>query len=270
MAGTRSSSDLSLRWSLKGKTALVTGATKGIGHAIAEELAGFGAAVHITARNETAIEECLQNWREKGYTVTGSVSDATVPDDREKLIKTVSSVFDGKLNILVNNVGMAVYKDTVDYTEEDDAKVMAANFDSGYHLSKLSHPLLKASGSGSIIFITSVGGVVALQKVSSYAACNAAINQLTKNFACEWAKDKIRANSVAPWFIKTELAEQNLQVEGIPEYIIARTPMRRLGDPNEVSSLVAFLCLPTASYITGQVICVDGGFTVNGFFPMHD
>ncbi|KAI3896059.1 hypothetical protein MKX03_001458 [Papaver bracteatum] len=269
MADTQGS-NLSPRWSLKGKTALVTGATKGIGHAIAEELAGFGAAVHITARNENAIEQCLRNWRAKGYTVTGSVSDATVPSDREKLIKTVSSVFGDKLNILVNNVGMAVYKDTVDYTEEDDAKVMASNFDSGYHLSKLAHPLLKASGAGSIIFITSVGGVVALQKVSSYAACNAAINQLTKNFACEWAKDNIRANSVAPWFIKTELAEQNLQVEGIEEYIIARTPMRRLGDPKEVSSLVAFLCLPTASYITGQVICVDGGFTVNGFFPMHD
>ncbi|MCL7028473.1 hypothetical protein MKW94_021814 [Papaver nudicaule] len=165
---------------------------------------------------------------------------------------------------------MAVYKDTVDYTDEDHAKVMATNFDSGYYLSKLAHPLLKASGSGSIIFITSVAGVVAAPKVSSYAACNGAINQVTKNFACEWAKDKIRVNSVAPWFIRTELAEKNLQVEGVEDYIIARTPMRRLGNPNEVSSLVSFLCLPTASYITGQVICVDGGFTVNGFFPPQD
>ncbi|MCL7034360.1 hypothetical protein MKW94_005364 [Papaver nudicaule] len=269
MADTQSSNP-SLRWSLKGKTALVTGATKGIGHAIVEELAGFGAAVHITSRNENDIQRCLQNWREKGYTVTGSVSDASVPADRETLIKTISSVFGDKLNILVNNVGAAVFKNTVDYTDEDIAKVMATNFDSGFYLSKLAHPFLKASGSGSIVFITSVAGIVAAPKVSSYAACNGAINQITKNFACEWAKDKIRVNSVAPWFIRTELAEKNLKVEGLEDYIIARTPMRRIGNPNEVSSLVAFLCLPSASYITGQVICVDGGFTVNGFFPTHD
>ncbi|KAI3961959.1 hypothetical protein MKX01_028385 [Papaver californicum] len=270
MGDTQCNSDLNLRWSLKGKTALVTGATKGIGHAIVEELAGFGAAVHITARHEKDIEKCLQNWREKGYSVTGSVSDASVPADREKLIKTIASVFGGKLNILVNNVGVAVYKDTVDYTDEDTAKVMATNFDSGYNLSKLAHPLLKASSSGSIVFITSAAGVVAAQKVSSYAACHGAIHQITKNFACEWAKDNIRVNSVAPWFIRTELAKQNLEVEGIEDYIIARTPMRRLGNPNEVSCLVAFLCLPSASYITGQIICIDGGFTVNGFFPTQD
>ncbi|KAI3987999.1 hypothetical protein MKX01_006622 [Papaver californicum] len=252
MGDTQCNSDLSLRWSLKGNTALVTGGTKGIGHAIVEELARFGAA------------------REKAYSVTGSVSDASVPSDREKLIKTIASLFWGKLNILVNNVGVAVYKDTGDYTVEDHAKVMATNFDSGYYLSKLAHPLLKASGSGSIVFITSAAGVVAAQKVSSYAACNGAIYQVTKNFACEWAKDKIRINSVAPWFIRTQLAKQNLDVEGVEDYIIARTPMRRLGNPNEVSSLVAFLCLPSASYITGQVIYIDGGFTVNGFFPAHD
>lgn len=271
MNDAQSSSDPSLRWSLKGKTALVTGGTKGIGHAIVEELAGFGAAVHITSRHENEIEECLRNWREKGYTVTGSVSDASVPVDREKLIKTISSVFGGKLNILVNNVGGAVFKDTVDYTDEDHAKVMSTNFDSSYYLSKLAHPLLKASGSGSIVFITSVAGIVAAPKVSSYAACNGAINQVTKNFACEWAKDKIRVNSVAPWYIRTRLAEHDLLLfEGLEDSIVARTPMRRLGNPNEVSSLVAFLSLPCASYITGQVICVDGGFAVNGFFPTQD
>ncbi|KAI3938691.1 hypothetical protein MKW92_018376 [Papaver armeniacum] len=253
MVDTQSSSDLSLRWSLRGKTALVTGATKGIGHAIVEELAGFGAAVHITSRNENDIEQCLRIWREKGYTVTGSVSDASVPADREKLIETVSSVFGGKLNILVNNVGIAVYKHTVDYTNEDDKSY-----------------LLLTSGSGSIVFITSVAGVVAVPMASTYAACSGAIHQITKTLACEWAKDQIRANSVAPWFIRTEFAGSVRRVEGVEDYVKARTPMRRIGNPDEVSSLVAFLCLPSASYITGQVICVDGGFTVNGFFPTQD
>ncbi|KAI3841166.1 hypothetical protein MKX03_000723 [Papaver bracteatum] len=270
MVDTQSSSDPSLRWSLKGKTALVTGATQGIGHAIVEELAGFGAAVHFTARNENDIAQCLRYWRQKGYNVTGSVSDASVPADREKLINTISSIFGDKLNILVNNVGLSMYKDIVDYTDEDNAKIMGTNLVSRCHLSKLAHPLLKASGSGSIVFITSVAGVVAAPLVSTYAACNGAIHQITKNLACEWAKDKIRVNSVAPWYVKTWLADQDLQVEGVEDYVKARTPMRRIGNTNEVSCLVTFLCLPSASYITGQVICVDGGFSVNGFFPTQD
>ncbi|KAJ0084952.1 hypothetical protein Patl1_31264 [Pistacia atlantica] len=92
------------------------------------------------------------------------------------------------------------------------------------------------------------------------------MNQLAKNLACEWAKDNIRTNSVGPWFIRTPLAEPLLNDEKLLEEVKWRTPMGRIGEPKEVSSLVAFLSLPAASYISGQTICVDGGFTVNGFF----
>lgn len=101
------------KWSLKGKTALVTGAAKGMGHAIVEELAGFGATIHICDLTEEAIEKCLKDWKEKGYTITGSVCDASVPAERKKLIATVSTVFNGKLDILVNNVGTAIFKDAL-------------------------------------------------------------------------------------------------------------------------------------------------------------
>ncbi|KAI3890715.1 hypothetical protein MKW92_049016 [Papaver armeniacum] len=257
-------------WSLQGKTALVTGATKGIGHAIVEELAGLGAIVHMTARNESEIQKCLKNWEEKGYKVTGSVSDASVSSDRKELIQTISTAFKGKLDILVNNAGTAIFKETSNFTDEDHSKIFATNFDSGYYLSILAHPLLKTSGSGNIVFISSVAGVVALPFVSNYASCKGAINQVTKNFACEWAKDNIRVNSVAPWSIKTPIIEREMQKEGYVERVIVRTPMRRFGAPSEISPLVAFLCLPGASYITGQVICVDGGFSINGNFPAHD
>ncbi|KAK3409953.1 hypothetical protein EUGRSUZ_J02028 [Eucalyptus grandis] len=154
---------------------------------------------------------------------------------------------------------------TVDYTLEDFSFIMTTNFESAYHLSQLAHPLLKASGTGSIVFLSSVCGVVSVSVGSIYSATKGAMNQLTKNLACEWAKDNIRSNSIAPYFIESPFTDHLLGNEKFHEEAIARTPLGRIGEPKEVSSLVAFLCLPAASYITGQTICVDGGFTVNGF-----
>lgn len=146
---------------------------------------------------------------------------------------------------------------------------MKTNFESSHHISQMAHPILKASGSGSIVFISSVGGIVAMPISSMYAVTKGAMNQLTRNLAYEWAKDNIRVNAVAPWVIKTPLidaAEQDPLTKEYLERSINRTPISRVGEPKEVSSVVAFLCFPAASYITGQVICVDGGLTINGSF----
>ncbi|XP_040992200.1 tropinone reductase homolog At5g06060-like isoform X2 [Juglans microcarpa x Juglans regia] len=203
-----SSSTPESRWSLEGTTALVTGGTKGIGHAIVEELARFGAAVHTCSRNEAELNKCMHEWEKKGFRVTGSVCDVTSPSDRQKLItSTVSSLFDGKLNILINNVGTNKIKPTTEYKAEDFSLIMSTNFESAYHLSQLSHPLLKASSAGSIVFISSTCGVVSINVGSIYSATKGAMNQLTKNLACEWAKDNIRTNCVAPSFTTTSLAE---------------------------------------------------------------
>ncbi|CAN1282624.1 Tropinone reductase homolog At5g06060 [Linum perenne] len=215
-------SKLSNRWTLHGKTALVTGGTKGLGYAIVEELAGLGAIVHTCSRNQAELSKCLNEWKNKGLEVTGSVCDVTSAAEREKLIETLSSQFEGKLNIL-------------------------------------------ASGDGSIVFISSVGGVVSLSTGSIYGATKGAINQLAKSLACEWAKDNIRTNSVSPWYTRTPLVEQDLENEQFVEAIVSRTPLGRIAEAEDVSSVVAFLCMPAACYVTGQTICVDGGFTVNGF-----
>ncbi|KAM0862401.1 hypothetical protein ACQ4PT_045288 [Festuca glaucescens] len=255
------------RWSLHGKTALVTGGTRGIGRAVVEELAALGAAVHTCSRKEAELGERLKEWEAKGFRVTTSVCDLSVRDQRERLVVEVAERFGGKLDILVNNVGTNIRKPTTEYSAEEYSFVMATNLESAYHLCQLTHPLLKASASGSIVFISSVCGVVAASSGTIYAMTKGAINQLTKNLACEWAKDGIRTNSVAPWYITTSLTEGLLANKEFEASVMSRTPLRRVGEPGEVSSLVAFLCMPGSTYITGQTISVDGGMSVNGFYP---
>ncbi|EOY33947.1 NAD(P)-binding Rossmann-fold superfamily protein isoform 2 [Theobroma cacao] len=151
-------------------TALVTGGTKGIGYAIVEELAALGARIHTCSRNETDLNKCLLDWDAKGFQVTGSVCDVSSQAQREKLINTVSSEFGGKLNILINNVGTSVLKPTPDFTAEDFSFIMGTNFESAYNLCQLAYPLLKASGAGSIVFLSSVSGVVSVSFGSLYGA----------------------------------------------------------------------------------------------------
>ncbi|CAN1135140.1 Tropinone reductase homolog At5g06060 [Linum perenne] len=237
------------KWSLKGKTALVTGGNRGIGYAIVEELCGKGAAVHICCRSQEDINRRIQEWKAKGFQVSGSVCDLTSSSDRHKLIQTVTSVFHGSLDIFVNNAGSTFYKKFVNWTPEDYSNMMTTNLEAPFHLCQLAHPLLKASGNGSVVFVSSI-------------ASAAGINQLTKNLACEWAKDNIRVNTVAPSATNTGILP--IDPEVLKEYVnvFKRIPIGRIAEPDEVSPLVAFLCMQAASYISGQIIAVDAGLTV--------
>ncbi|XP_062172158.1 tropinone reductase homolog At2g29150-like [Alnus glutinosa] len=255
------------RWSLQGKTALVTGGTKGIGYAIVEELAGLGATVHTCCRNEAELSECLQEWEAKGFRVTGSICDLLSRPQREELMNKVSGQFNGKLDIFINNAGANLMKPSVEYTAEDFSFILGINLEAAYHLCQLAHPLLQASGAGSIILLSSTAGSVATGSGSIYEACKGAINQLTRSLACEWAKDNIRTNSVSPWWIRTPVLEFAFANEQLLKSLASQSPVGRWGEPKEVSSMVAFLCLPASSYITGQTICVDGGQTSSGFLP---
>ncbi|KAK8481016.1 hypothetical protein V6N13_097032 [Hibiscus sabdariffa] len=260
------------RWSLQGMTALVTGGTRGIGCATVEELATLGAVVHTCSRNQTELNEKLQEWQSKGFKVSGSVCDLSCREQREKLMETVSSVFDGKLNILINNAGITLIKPCEEHTLEDYTTVMSTNVEAPYHLCQLAHPFLKASGNASIVFISSVAASMALPRLSAYSASKGAINQITKNLACEWAKDNIRTNTVSPWGVRTSITKPEADAAYVVEFLrlIGGTAMPRIAEPEEISSMVAFLCLPAASYITGQVICVDGGYTAGGCWPFQN
>jgi Tropinone reductase 1 len=250
------------RWKLTNKKALVTGGTKGIGKAIVKEFVALGAEVLIVARNKADFK-ALQN-ELNTEKISFMEADLSKKQDLKRLVQTTTEKWNS-LDILVNNVGTNIRKKTIEYTEDEYDHILNTNLRSAFELSKLTYPLLKKSDQGNVINISSVAGQKHLRTGSIYGMTKAALIQLTKNLAAEWAEDGIRVNAVAPWYIKTPLAETVLMNKVYYNTVISRTPMKKVGEPEDVSAAVAFLCMPAADYITGQCISVDGGFTIYGF-----
>jgi NAD(P)-dependent dehydrogenase (short-subunit alcohol dehydrogenase family) len=246
-------------WNLQGKKALVTGGTKGIGLAIAKEFLELGAEVLVVARTTESIKGKVKNSANL-FTMDGDVTDATF---RKSLIDRVTLNW-GKLDVLVNNVGTNIRKKFVEYTEEEYRKLFEVNLFSMVEISRLSYALLKKSNDASVINIASVAGSFDLQTGPPYGMTKAAIIQLTKHLAAEWAFDNIRVNCVSPWYIETPLTEAVLAQPERLKKILERTPLNRVGKPEEVANLVTYLAMDKASYITGQNIMVDGGMSVKG------
>ncbi len=251
------------RWSLKGHNVLVTGATRGIGAAVVEELLALGARVMFVARSRQDVAARESEWRGRGFDARGITADVSSPEGRAELIGQVPAWAD-RLDALVNNVGTNIRKPASEYEEDEIDAVFGTNLDSAFHVSRLCRPFLRG-GRASIVNVASVAGLTHICTGAPYAMTKAAMIQMTRNLAVEWAGDHIRVNAVAPWYIDTPLARQVLEDGDYRAAVLERTPMGRIGEPEEVAAAVAFLCMPAAGYITGQCLAVDGGFTVNGF-----
>ena len=245
-------------WSLSGQRTLVTGGTKGIGEAVVRQFLDLGASVFIVARDNALLQQQLTDYRQQGHDVAGIAADVSQPGAATTIITALSQTWDA-LDILVNNAGTNIRKPTVEYSPGEYEHVVNTNMRSAYELTQAAYPLLKASGMGKIVMVSSVSGLAHTSSGSLYGMTKAAMLQLTRNLAVEWAMDGIRVNAVAPWYINTPLATPVLTNPEKLAGILKRTPMNRVGEPEEVASVVSFLCMPASGYVTGQTVSVDGG-----------
>ncbi|HET8942439.1 MAG TPA: SDR family oxidoreductase [Rudaea sp.] len=254
------------RWRLDGQTCLITGASKGIGLACAREFAGLGADVLMVARDEAHLESARAELAEEfaGREILAFAADVSVHEQRMEVFDWIADL-DVDLSLLVNNAGTNVRKKTLEYNDADLRKLIDTNVLAAFELCRLAYPYLSEHAHAAIVNIGSVSGLTHVRTGAPYGMTKAALTQLSRNLACEWAPDGIRVNAVAPWYIRTQRTEGALADPDYLEEVLARTPLARIGEPEEVAAAVAFLCLPAASYVTGECIAVDGGFLRYGF-----
>jgi NAD(P)-dependent dehydrogenase (short-subunit alcohol dehydrogenase family) len=247
---------------LQGKTALVTGATRGIGKSIAEELARAGARVAICSRKAEACEQTRLEFERQGFQVLARPCNVSRKDELQALVDAAAARW-GAIDIVVANAASnPYYGPLTGIGEEAFDKIFASNLKSVLWLAGMTLPGMASRGGGSFILVGSIGGIIANTVIGAYGMSKAAGHHLVRNLAAEWGPKNVRVNAIAPGLVKTEFARALWEDEKRARERIDATPLRRLGEPKDIGGIAVFLASPAAAFVTGQCIVADGGVTI--------
>ncbi len=246
---------------LSDKVAIVTGGGRGLGRSIALALAEHGADVVVVSRTRAEVEKVANEISEMGRRSLPLAMDTSRRIDVERMVERTLEGW-GQIDVLVNNAGIVVIKPAVDYTEDDWDQVLDIDLKGYFLCAQAVGQVMVRQGRGSIIMNSSVAGSVGIAQLAPYAAAKGGVNQLTRSLAVEWAPFGVRVNALAPsYFDSVMRGAQHTHDEGKARWIRERTPLGRRGTPDELAGPAVFLASEASSYVTGQILMIDGGWT---------
>jgi 2-deoxy-D-gluconate 3-dehydrogenase len=248
-------------YSLEGRTAFVTGASRGIGRSIALALAKAGAAVACAARALEEVKTAAAEIESAGGRACGLRLDVTQAAQITAAVKDAEKAL-GPIDILVNNAGITLEKKTVDVTDDDWDAVLATNLTSMFRCARAVAPGMIARGRGKIINVGSMYGRLGVPRYAAYCASKAAVDGLTRSLAAEWARHGIQVNCLAPGYMNTDIPREAMADPDTRERFLSKVPARRLGEPAEAAALAVYLASPASDFMTGQTVYLDGGQTM--------
>jgi len=245
---------------LSGKVALVTGATRGIGRSIAEELARAGASIALCSRNADACESTQKEFSRQGFDTLAMACNVSRKEDLQALVDATLDRWRRIDVVVANAAANPYYGPLTGISDEAFDKIFANNVKSVLWLAAMTLP--RMTNGGSFIVVGSIGGLLANTVIGAYGISKAAGHHLVRNLAAEWGPKNVRVNAIAPGLVKTEFARALWEDEKRSAERIAATPLRRLGEPRDIGGIAVFLASDAAAFITGQVIVADGGVTI--------
>ncbi|MEY4730911.1 MAG: hypothetical protein RL020_2069 [Pseudomonadota bacterium] len=247
---------------LTGKVALITGSTRGIGKSIAEEMARAGAKVVISSRKKDVCDEVAKQINDEGHEAVAVQCNISYKEELQKLVDTTMEKW-GRIDSLVCNAAInPVYGPMSQVSDEAFDKVMGTNLRSNFWLINMVAPQMAARKDGSIIIVSSIAALHGNAVIGVYGISKAADAGLARNLAVEWGPQNIRVNCIAPGLIKTDFARALWEDEKMRKATEMKTPLRRIGEPEDIGGIAVFLASKAGAYITGQMIVADGGVTI--------
>lgn len=256
-------------FNVNGQVVLVSGGSRGIGRAIAEGFAQRGARVIITGRNPTTLEEGVAALTAGGLKAESLVCDVAQPAAIDALVRRVVQDF-GRIDTLINSAGVNRRKPAVMVTEEDYDYLLDINLKGAFLLSQAVGRIMIQQNKGSQINIASLSTDRPLKHVGPYAISKAGLAQMTRSLAMEWGPHNVRVNAIAPGFIVTDLTRKLWADDTMKAWAMTNTPLRRLGQPQDLMGVALFLASPAAAFLTGQILYVDGGFSAGWAWPLPE